>query len=211
MKNGNEDNEDNEENEETAIKVILLGESGVGKTSLINASIGLDFDEKLSPTFSSSFVVKNFIKNNKKYILNIWDTAGQEMYRSLTKLFIKNAKIVIFVYGIDNKVSFESLKSYWTSLTKEVLGDEIIYGLVGNKSDLFNKEQVPDIDASNYAEEIGAKFSLASAKTNKEGFSSFLEVLLDDYLEKKGEVIHSPSFELKKESYKRKNKLKCCQ
>ena len=107
MKNGNEDNEENEENEETAIKVILLGESGVGKTSLINAAIGLDFDEKLSPTFSSSFVVKNFIKNNKKYNLNIWDTAGQEMYRSLTKLFIKNAKIVIFVYGIDNKVSFK--------------------------------------------------------------------------------------------------------
>ena len=210
MKNGNEDNEDNEENEETAIKVILLGESGVGKTSLINASIGLDFDEKLSPTFSSSFVVKNFIKNNKKYILNIWDTAGQEMYRSLTKLFIKNAKIVIFVYGIDNKVSFESLKSYWVATTKEILGDEIIYGLVGNKFDLFLKEQVQEIDASNYAEEIGAKFSLASAKTNKEGFSSFLEVLLDDYLEKKGEVIHSPSFELKKENYK-KNKLKCCQ
>ena len=128
----------------------------------------------------------------------------------MTKWFIKNTKIVIFVYSIDNKESFESLKSYWVATTKEILGDETIYGLVGNKFDLFLKEQVQEIDASNYAEEIGAKFSLASAKTNKEGFSSFLEVLLDDYLEKKGEVIHSPSFELKKENYK-KNKLKCCQ
>ena len=197
------------ENEEITLKVILLGESGVGKTSLINASIGLDFDEKLSPTFSSSFVVKNFIKNNKKYILNIWDTAGQEMYRSLTKLFIKNAKIVIFVYAIDSKFSFESLKSYWVSLGKEILGDEAIYGLVGNKSDLYKQEQVPDIDASNYAEEIGAKFALTSAKKNKEGFSNYLEELLDDYIESKKQISLDASFEINKDKHK-KRKLKCC-
>ena len=206
MKNGNEDNE---ENEQTGIKVILLGESGVGKTSLINAAIGFDFNEKLSPTFSSSFVVKNFIKNNKKYNLNIWDTAGQEAYRSLTKLFIKNTKIVIFVYAIDSKFSFESLKSYWASLGKEILGDEAIYGLVGNKSDLYKKEQVPDIDASNYAEEIGAKFALTSAKKNKEGFSNYLEELLDDYIESKKQISLDASFEINKDKHK-KRKLKCC-
>ena len=193
----------------TDIKVILLGESGTGKTSLINAAIGNNFNSDLNLTISSSFVTKKFIKKKKKYNLNIWDTAGQEAYRSLTKLFIKNTKIVIFVYAIDSKFSFESLKSYWVSLGKEILGDEAIYGLVGNKSDLYKKEQVPDIDASNYAEEIGAKFALTSAKKNKEGFSSYLEELLDDYIESKKQISLDASFEINKDKHK-KRKLKCC-
>ena len=193
----------------TDIKVILLGESGTGKTSLINAAIGNEFSSDPNLTISSSFVTKKFIKKKKKYNLNIWDTAGQEAYRSLTKLFIKNTKIVIFVYAIDSKFSFESLKSYWVSLGKEILGDEAIYGLVGNKSDLFKQEQVPDIDASNYAEEIGAKFALTSAKKNKEGFSSYLEELLDDYIESKKQISLDASFEINKDKNK-KRKLKCC-
>ena len=193
----------------TDIKVILLGESGTGKTSLINAAIGNEFSSDPNLTISSSFVTKKFIKKKKKYNLNIWDTAGQEAYRSLTKLFIKNTKIVIFVYAIDSKFSFESLKSYWVSLGKEILGDEAIYGLVGNKSDLFKQEQVPDIDASNYAEEIGAKFALTSAKKNKEGFSSYLEELLDDYIESKKQISLDASFEINKDKHK-KRKLKCC-
>ena len=193
----------------TDIKVILLGESGTGKTSLINAAIGNEFSSDPNLTISSSFVIKKFIKKKKKYNLNIWDTAGQEAYRSLTKLFIKNTKIVIFVYAIDSKFSFESLKSYWVSLGKEILGDEAIYGLVGNKSDLYKKEQVPDIDASNYAEEIGAKFALTSAKKNKEGFSSYLEELLDDYIESKKQISLDASFEINKDKHK-KRKLKCC-
>jgi len=193
----------------TDIKVILLGESGTGKTSLINAAIGNEFSSDPNLTISSSFVTKKFIKKKKKYNLNIWDTAGQEAYRSLTKLFIKNTKIVIFVYAIDSKFSFESLKSYWVSLGKEILGDEAIYGLVGNKSDLYKQEQVPDIDASNYAEEIGAKFALTSAKKNKEGFSNYLEELLDDYIESKKQISLDASFEINKDKHK-KRKLKCC-
>ena len=198
--------------EENEIKVILLGESGMGKTSLINAAIGMDFDENMISTISSSFVTKQFIKNNKKYTLNIWDTAGQETYRSLTKLFIKNAKIVLFVYSINNKLSFKSLQTYWVSVTKEILGNEAIYALVGNKSDLYNQEQVKDSEAIDYAGKIGAKFKLTSAKTNKEGFILFLEELLDDYLTNKGEINNNNSFEIKKEKHKKKKyKKKCCQ
>ena len=97
----------------------------------------MDFNPKFTPSISSSFVKKTIYKTNKKYNLNIWDKAGQEEYKSCTKLFIKNIKILIFVYAIDNKESFESLKSYWVVSTKEILGDEATFGLFGNKSDLY--------------------------------------------------------------------------
>ena len=83
----------------------------------------------------------------------------------MTKLFVKNTKIVIFVYAINNKSSFESLK-FWVSIVKEALGDEPILALVGNKSDLYVNEQISEKIGSNYAKEIGAKFTLASAKCN---------------------------------------------
>ena len=138
------------EEEIKELKVILLGETGVGKTCLINVSVGKNFEELKTSTVSSSFVLKKFMKDNKEYILNIWDTAGEEKFRTLTKLFIKNSKIIIFVYSIDNKLSFDEL-SFWVSTVKELLGNEPILGLVGNKSDLYMNEQVKQDEARKYA------------------------------------------------------------
>ena len=79
-------------NGEEEIKVILIGESGTGKTSLINATMGLKFKEHLESTTTNSFSSKKVTINNKEYILNLWDTIGQEKFRSLTKIFIKFLK-----------------------------------------------------------------------------------------------------------------------
>ena len=188
--------EDESDEENNDIKVILLGESGVGKTCLINVTVGMNFSNELNSTSSSTFVNKKFIKNDQPYILNIWDTAGQEKFRSMTKLFIKSSKIVIFVYAIDNKNSFDSLP-FWVSTIKEILGNEIIVALVGNKSDLYSNEEVKDADAQAYADTIGAKFKLVSAKMNAKGFIDFLDELLDDYLKNK-RIKKNESFEIKK-------------
>ena len=94
--------------ETNEFKAILLGESGTGKTSLINVSIGMKFEECISSTLASSYVAKKFQKGNNEYILDLWDTNGQEKYRAMTKLFIKNSKIIIFVYGSDSHLSFEN-------------------------------------------------------------------------------------------------------
>ena len=201
--------EDESDEENNDIKVILLGESGVGKTCLINVTVGMNFSNELNSTSSSTFVNKKFIKNDQPYILNIWDTAGQEKFRSMTKLFIKSSKIVIFVYAIDNKNSFDSLP-FWVSTIKEILGNEIIVALVGNKSDLYSNEEVKDADAQAYADTIGAKFKLVSAKMNAKGFIDFLDELLDDYLKNK-RIKKNESFEIKKEKHsKKKDKKKCC-
>ena len=201
--------ESTDSNYSNTLKLILLGDTGVGKSSLISVSVGNQFSNTVPSTVASSFVPKKFYKGNRQYILNIWDTAGQEKFRAMTKLFVKNTKIVIFVYAINNKSSFESLK-FWVSIVKEALGDEPILALVGNKSDLYVNEQISEKIGSNYAKEIGAKFTLASAKCNAKGFINFLEQLLDEYLQIKG-INLTTSFEIKKEKHKKKNsKKKCC-
>ena len=82
------------------IKVILVGMTSVGKTNMINILSGMQFQTSILSTTSSSYVEKKMNIDNKKYNLQIWDTAGQEKFRSLTKIFIKDSKIVIFVYDI---------------------------------------------------------------------------------------------------------------
>ena len=88
------------DSEEEAIKVILLGESGVGKTNLISITNGGNFNENEVVTSSLSFSVKKLNVNGKEYAINLWDTVGQERLRNLTKLFYNDSKIVIFVYDI---------------------------------------------------------------------------------------------------------------
>ncbi len=127
----------------------------------------------------------------------------------MTKLFIKNTKIVIFVYAINNKLSFNEL-SYWVKTIKENLGNEVILGLIGNKSDLYMEQEINENIAIQYAKDIGAKFATVSAKTNPKGFITIIENLLDQYLESKGVNSTDKSFEIKQEKHK-KRKKKCCQ
>ena len=214
----NEDEELDEENEGKEgenvedIKVILVGEPGTGKTSLINVSVGEAFKEVSQSTLLSTFVPKTFNKNGHDYILNIWDTAGQEKYRAMTKIFIKNSKIVIFVYAIDNLKSFEGLKKYWVNSIKEALGDVPILGMVGNKCDLFMKEEVKEEDAKQFALEKKMKFELVSAKEDPDGFIKFLSGLLDDYLAKNNKGPGRKTIHINKDnnSLIEKSEKKCC-
>ena len=105
-----------EENEGASkCKVVLIGESGVGKTSIISRYLNNDFQSKLMPTPGASFVTKNVLmeEENKSILFEIWDTAGQEKYRSLAKIFYKNASVCVLVYDITRKSSFEEIKNYW--------------------------------------------------------------------------------------------------
>ena len=88
------------DSEDEAIKVILLGESGVGKTNLINITNGLNFNNNELVSSTSSYCIKNLYVNGKEYSIKLWDTVGQEKLRNLTKLFYNDSKIVIFVYDI---------------------------------------------------------------------------------------------------------------
>ena len=102
-------------------KVVLIGESGVGKTSIISRYTKNTFKSKLMSTPGANFVTKNVImeETNQKINFEIWDTAGQEKYRSLAKFFYNNAAVCVLVYDITRKISFEALKNYWVKQIKE--------------------------------------------------------------------------------------------
>ena len=201
------------EEDPNELKVILVGESGTGKTCLINVTIGKQFTDYSPSTIISTFVIKKINKNGINYSLNIWDTAGQEQFRSMTKIFIKNSKIVIFVYSIDRKDSLKGLEEYWINTIKEALGDEAIYGMVGNKFDLFEEEEVKEETAKELANKYDLKFKLVSAKEDPNGFIEFLEELLDVYLQKKGiistkkDTININNSDANKDNKRKKN---CC-
>lgn len=176
-----------ENSSEKPIKVILLGETGTGKTSLINVSIGINFKEKLDLTFSNSYVIKKININNQIYNLEIWDTIGQERYKHLTKLFFKGSKIVILVYDKSKKESFNKI-DFWFNEVKTVLNtDEIILAIAANKDDLeINDDDVDEDKAREYSKKINAKFQATSAKMKSSGFVQFLTELLVDYIKKCG-------------------------
>ena len=108
----------NEGNKERDVKIILLGDSGVGKTSIIKRFINNTFNPEEKSSIGSKSNDKKVIINNITYKVVIWDTSGQEVYHSLTNLFIKGSNIVILVYSIESYESFENLK-YWHECLKD--------------------------------------------------------------------------------------------
>ena len=197
------------ENEKTYVtKLILVGDSGTGKTNLINVSAGFPFNSGILTTTSCSYIQKIIKKNNKEYKVNLWDTIGQEKYRSLTKIFVKDSNIVIFIYDITKRETFESLK-YWKSQIDQILGNNITLGVVGNKIDLYLEEKVQESEGKEFAASIGAKFTVASAKDNPKEFATYIEEIFEEYLKKNNnnDRNRKNTITIKKESEK---KGRCC-
>ena len=161
------------------IKAILLGNSGVGKTNIINTCVGLNFESGNNPTSSGSFVSKNIKLKDKSYIINLWDTAGQERYKSITKIFLKKSEIVFFVYDITDKKSFNDLQE-WIDICKEMIENEYVGAIIGNKIDLYMNEQVNEDEALKFAESKGLLFKLISAKKEPKVFETFLKELIEE-------------------------------
>ena len=197
------------EEEDDDIKVILVGEMGTGKTSLINTAIGLEFQEKVPTTNSNSIMNKIIEIDGQSYSINLWDTIGQEKYRSLTKIFMKDAKVIIFVYDITNVKSFQEL-NFWFEATKEIVNDDTVIGIAGNKCDLFLKEKVKEEEGKQLAEKFGYEFAQTTA-TSPLAFCQFLEKLVKMYVKKRKELgidYTNTSQKIREGNYN--DKKKCC-
>ena len=154
-----------DENEIT-FKIITVGESGVGKTSIFRRYVYSSFDENTLTTLGLQFFFKDVIlSNNQKIKLKLIDTAGEEKYRSLSKSYFKNADVALFVFALDNPDSFEHIND-WITLFKENHSgvEKIPKYLIGSKNDL--EQKVEQIKIDKMADEIGYKYKSTSDLNN---------------------------------------------
>ena len=188
--------DDNDPDDSEEIKMILIGQAGCGKTSIISKYTLNIFNKNYMTTSCCSFITKKFEYNGKMYNINIWDTAGQEKFKSLTKIFIKNSKICLFVYDITNLSSFNEL-DYWIDQVRNIVGP-IIFGLAGNKNDLFEFQQVKEENAISLAKKINASFSLISAFKDKYAIDELINTLIIKYINSKGNIENNLNLSIQK-------------
>ena len=175
----------NEEDEDEYIpcKIVLLGEAGVGKTSIITRYISNSFSQLVMTSTGSSFVSKKLEFNgNKKVKLQIWDTAGQEKYRSLAKIFYQSASVAILVYDSTLKDTFENLKQFWSTEIKNNTPEDIILAVAANKSDDYLNQEIGIDEGKEFAKQLNAFFICTSAKLGtgiEELFRTVAEIFLD--------------------------------
>lgn len=160
---------------EPPIKITFIGDAHVGKSSLVLRLTQERFSENTGSTIGAAFCTLRF----KSRLYHIWDTAGQERYGSLVPLYLSGAAIIVIVYDISSRVSFERLTEYWIPFIRRNLrlGEDeampMLY-LLGNKSDLGNKlRQVSKSEGEEFAKEHGMGFQESSAKTG-DGSSTIL-------------------------------------
>ena len=196
--------------DELAIKVTLIGESSVGKTSIINRYAKGNFSQELESTLGANYSQKKLVRHGKKIRLDLWDTAGQEKYRAIGRHFYKESYIVCLVYDISNRDSFEKIKSVWYPDLQQ-FGEKLrIVAVVGNKIDKYLEEEVKDEDAKAFAEEIKAINKRTSAMEGK-NIEDLFNSLVDKYLtEISGMIIEGDKIKIKKENHNDKNKKKGC-
>ena len=194
------------------IKTILLGDSGVGKTSIINRYINNRFNPEMISSLGSTSNEKVLIRDNINYKLIIWDTSGQEVYHSLTNLFIKGSNIVILVYSIESLNSFEGLDFWYKSVQEKIDRDNYVLAVVGSKSDLVNEELVSEEQGKKYAQEKHALFKLVSSKEDAKGINNLFESLLTELIQKYPNFDQSKSYDykIKKKEKNKKEGKHCC-
>uniref|UniRef100_A0A8I5MVJ3 RAB31, member RAS onco family n=1 Tax=Papio anubis TaxID=9555 RepID=A0A8I5MVJ3_PAPAN len=145
------------------LKVCLLGDTGVGKSSIVCRFVQDHFDHNISPTIGASFMTKTVPCGNELHKFLIWDTAGQERFHSLAPMYYRGSAAAVIVYDITKQDSFYTLKK-WVKELKEHGPENIVMAIAGNKCDLSDIREVPLKDAKEYAESIGAIVVETSAK-----------------------------------------------
>ena len=156
------------------LKLIVVGNQGTGKSSILNRFVNETFDENYQATIGLDFHSKNITIHDQDVRLIIYDTAGQEKFRSLIPMYIREAQIILFIYDISDKDSFDSIPK-WIQQVNDVINKEVVFVLIGNKLDLESNRKVTFEEGKKLAEKSNYVFQEVSAKTG-ENFEKLFEV-----------------------------------
>ena len=203
-------------------KIILIGDSGVGKTNILSRYVNNTFSESTKSTVGVELGCKIEEINNTKIKIQIWDTAGQERYKSITKTYYKGAKGALIVYDISRKESFNNVDK-WIGDLKEFGEEDVCVILVGNKCDLEDMRQVSTDEVSKKAEQYSVGFCETSALSAKNVDTAFQMLIkkvsekipnMDDKYGNKSSVVNTGvSLDTKiisEDQRPMNNKKKCC-
>ena len=193
---------------------LLLGDTEVGKTCLINRYTNGVFREEYISTVGIDFYTKPEEINNKTVQVKIWDTVGQERFRALTPSFLRNAEGVVIVFDVTSQESFDNVKG-WINSVKSNIGENVIpIIIVGNKIDMENLREISKEDGNKIASENGFKYFETSAKTGKgvdEAFKELVNQILDIQDKNDDEKVDErPSVKIHKDNNKDNQKKKGC-
>ena len=193
------------------LKILILGDSGVGKTSILIKYINNKFDESHIATIGVDYMDKTIKYKNINIKLQIWDTSGQEKFRSIARNFYRNSDAIFIVFDLNNKDTYDSIKQ-WINDVEEYCPN-IKKILLGNKSDL--EKNVSEEIIKNFAKENNLQYFETSAKngTNiKEAFKAMVDLLLGGKSEQEilnGFALHESDLSIASENQTTKKK-KCC-
>ena len=197
-------------------KLIFLGDQSVGKSSILNRFLNDTFTEDYQATIGLDFQSKNVQIENQDIHLLLYDTAGQEKFRSLIPMYTRDANIILLVYDITNRDSFNHLPDWLKDLTN-INVDEVIFAIVATKIDLNSKREVTPEEGQKFADEHNFVFQEISAKTGT-GFSDLFYKNLFEKIRTKfrpsgqqpASEINDIKFNIDQEGKKVETKKKCC-
>ena len=185
-------------------KVLLLGDSTVGKTCILLKYTDKIFQDVHMMTIGLDYRLKTMkLKNGTDVKLQIWDTAGQDRFRSITKNYYKGSQGIILIYDVTSIKTFENVKSWVTQIHEEI-SDKVVIYLVGNKIDIEGERKVTTEEGEKLAEELGLPFMETSAKTGKN-----IDEIFIDVVERIHQIFGNVQRPTKNLSYKAPSK-KCC-
>lgn len=159
-------------------KIVMVGDPGVGKSSILLRFADEMYSENYYATIGVDFRFKTLLMNNKSIKLQIWDTAGQEKFRSLTTAYYKGADAILLAFDLTNRHSFESLEEWLDQINEYTTTDPVVI-MIGAKSDVHSGHNVNRQEIEEFANEKGFPYYLVSAKTNENVMECFVHVVTE--------------------------------